>query len=27
MGERRAAYRIFVERPEGRRQFVRPRHR
>jgi hypothetical protein len=25
MGERRAAYRIFVERPEGRRQFVRPR--
>jgi hypothetical protein len=27
MGERRAAYRIFVERREGRRQFVRPGHR
>jgi hypothetical protein len=27
MGEGRAEYRIFVERPEGRRQFVRPGHR
>jgi len=26
-GERRAAYIIFVERPEGRKQFVRPRRR
>ena len=26
-GERRAAYGIFVERPEGRREFVRPRRR
>jgi hypothetical protein len=27
MGERRGAYRILVEKPEGRRPFDRPRHR
>jgi hypothetical protein len=27
MGEGRGAYRIFVERPEGRRPLGKPRHR
>jgi hypothetical protein len=27
MGEERGAYRILVERPEGRRPLGRPRHR
>ena len=27
MGERRGAYRVLVERPEGKNHLVRPRHR
>jgi hypothetical protein len=27
MGERRGAYRVLVEKPEGRRPFGRPRRR
>jgi len=27
MGERRGAYRVLVEKPEGRRPLGRPRHR
>jgi hypothetical protein len=27
MGERRGAYRVFVGKPEGKRQLERPRHR
>jgi hypothetical protein len=27
MGERKGAYRVLVEKPEGRRPLGRPRHR
>jgi hypothetical protein len=27
MGDRRGVYRVLVEKPEGKRPIVRPRHR